>query len=68
MDMRCTKCNKLLARYKQCLELEIKCTRCGTHNQVLQSEIAVGASILSNCQYANSLPGLNPMPSRHSQR
>ncbi len=68
MDMRCTKCNKLLARYKQCLELEIKCTRCGTHNQVLESEIPVETNGLRNGPYAISLPGSNPVPSRHSQR
>lgn len=36
MEFRCSKCNKLLARYTQCETLEIKCTRCGLHNSKSQ--------------------------------
>lgn len=33
-DLRCKKCNKLLCRFRECLELEIKCPRCGTINSL----------------------------------
>jgi len=33
-DLRCKKCNKLLCRYRDCVELEIKCPRCGTVNSL----------------------------------
>jgi phage FluMu protein Com len=28
-DFRCPRCRKLLARYRECGELQIKCPRCG---------------------------------------
>ncbi|MGI6469534.1 MAG: Com family DNA-binding transcriptional regulator [Syntrophomonadaceae bacterium] len=33
-DLRCKKCNKLLCRYRDCGELEIKCPRCGSVNSL----------------------------------
>ncbi len=33
-DLRCKKCNKLLCRFRDCGELEIKCPRCGTVNSL----------------------------------
>ncbi|NMA62705.1 MAG: Com family DNA-binding transcriptional regulator [Syntrophomonadaceae bacterium] len=34
IDFRCHKCNKLLGRYRDCRELEIKCPRCGQKNHL----------------------------------
>jgi phage FluMu protein Com len=31
-DLRCRKCNKLLGKYLECKQLEIKCPRCGLSN------------------------------------
>ena len=33
-DFRCAKCQKLLARYRNCQMLEIKCPRCGQINKL----------------------------------
>ncbi|WP_459910159.1 Com family DNA-binding transcriptional regulator [Desulfotomaculum defluvii] len=33
-DFRCAKCQKLLARYRDCQVLEIKCPRCGQTNKL----------------------------------
>lgn len=33
IDFRCGKCNKLLGKFRECRELEIKCPRCGELNQ-----------------------------------
>jgi phage FluMu protein Com len=35
-DFRCNKCHKLLGKYRNCLELEIKCPRCGSRNSLSQ--------------------------------
>jgi phage FluMu protein Com len=35
-DFRCNKCHKLLGKYRDCLELEIKCPRCGSRNSLAQ--------------------------------
>jgi len=61
MNLRCKKCNKLLARYIQCLDLEIKCSRCGTLNHVLQSDAPVSLAVMNNNQYIVPLPGSNPL-------
>jgi len=50
-DFRCSKCNKLLARYIRCQELEIKCTRCGTQNIIANPDTLPGFQPLSYCQY-----------------
>jgi phage FluMu protein Com len=34
IDFRCKRCNRLLGKYKDCKQLEIKCPRCGYNNQV----------------------------------
>ncbi|NLO20586.1 MAG: Com family DNA-binding transcriptional regulator [Syntrophomonadaceae bacterium] len=34
IDFRCKNCNRLLGKYKDCKQLEIKCPRCGYNNQV----------------------------------
>jgi phage FluMu protein Com len=43
-EFRCKKCQKLLAKYRECRILQIKCTRCGETNHLflaeLQNEIA----------------------------
>ncbi|NLN86014.1 MAG: Com family DNA-binding transcriptional regulator [Syntrophomonadaceae bacterium] len=31
-DFRCQKCQKLLGKYRECQQLEIKCPRCGKKN------------------------------------
>jgi phage FluMu protein Com len=51
IEFRCRKCNKLLAKYTQCLDLEIKCGRCGMRNQILQSDTPVRCAIISNASY-----------------
>ncbi|WP_438869327.1 Com family DNA-binding transcriptional regulator [Pseudomonas sp. L1(2025)] len=33
-ELRCANCKKLLARIGEVTELQIKCSRCGTLNQV----------------------------------
>ncbi len=33
IDIRCDKCNKLLGKFRECRELEIKCPRCGELNR-----------------------------------
>ncbi|MEG6522074.1 Com family DNA-binding transcriptional regulator [Desulfotomaculum sp. 1211_IL3151] len=33
-DFRCAKCQKLLARYRNCQMLEVKCPRCGQINKL----------------------------------
>jgi phage FluMu protein Com len=33
IDFRCRNCNRLLGKYKECKQLEIKCPRCGYNNQ-----------------------------------
>jgi phage FluMu protein Com len=60
IDFRCTKCNKLLAKYMQCQDLEIKCTRCGMQNVIHQSDIPVRFAVLNN--YLAPLRGSNPVP------
>lgn len=42
-DFRCRKCNKLLCRYRECLELEIKCPRCSTVNSLSSQAYTVRA-------------------------
>ncbi|PKM78630.1 MAG: Com family DNA-binding transcriptional regulator [Firmicutes bacterium HGW-Firmicutes-15] len=36
-DLRCKKCNKLLGKYLDCKQLEIKCPRCGLSNYVREN-------------------------------
>ncbi|KUG04618.1 hypothetical protein ASZ90_017979 [hydrocarbon metagenome] len=38
IDLRCRNCNRLLGKYKDCKQLEIKCPRCGYNNQVYWQE------------------------------
>lgn len=38
-DFRCRKCQKLLGKYRECRELEIKCPRCGTTNILAPAEL-----------------------------
>ncbi|NPV27961.1 MAG: Com family DNA-binding transcriptional regulator [Firmicutes bacterium] len=33
-EFRCARCNKLLGKYRECLELEITCPRCGLSNHL----------------------------------
>lgn len=35
-DFRCKRCQKLLGKYRECEELEIKCPRCGIVNTLTQ--------------------------------
>lgn len=37
-DFRCKNCQKLLGKYRECEELEIKCPRCGTTNSLKKKE------------------------------
>jgi phage FluMu protein Com len=37
-DFRCKKCQKLLGKYRDCVELEIKCPRCGSRNTLGPTE------------------------------
>lgn len=57
-DFRCSKCNKLLARYDKCQELEIKCTRCGTQNTIPNPDPLPGFQPLNYCQ--NLIPIIFP--------
>ncbi len=47
-EFRCKKCNRLLARFNECLELEIKCARCGMHNHLLYSGTQVRHMVFSS--------------------
>jgi len=67
MNLRCKKCNKLLARYIQCQDLEIKCSRCGMLNRVLQSDTPVSLASLNNNQHIVPLLGSIPIPAVLSQ-
>ncbi len=55
-DLRCKECNKLLAKFMQCQNLEIKCSRCGMLNHILQSPFGDSGSLSS----------LKQMPIYHS--
>lgn len=48
-DFRCKNCNKLLAKYRKCEELEIKCPRCSTKNYL---QVGRKEGILPNSSYA----------------
>lgn len=61
MEFRCGKCNKLLAKYLQCLDLEIKCGRCGTQNQIRQSDTPVRDAIISSTSYFVPLTRSKPI-------
>ncbi|MDD3268306.1 MAG: Com family DNA-binding transcriptional regulator [Syntrophomonadaceae bacterium] len=37
-DFRCQGCQKLLGKYRECEELEIKCPRCGLTNSLKKKE------------------------------
>lgn len=58
VDFRCRKCNKLLARYSQCQELEIKCSRCGLPNAIRPCNNQVRCAVVSNQQDNTPLPAL----------
>lgn len=38
-ELRCSKCNKLLGKYSECKQLEIKCPRCGLSNLLVNNLI-----------------------------
>ncbi|MDD3022661.1 MAG: Com family DNA-binding transcriptional regulator [Syntrophomonadaceae bacterium] len=46
-DFRCKSCQKLLGKYRECEELEIKCPRCGLTNSLKKKE-KQGFSIISS--------------------
>lgn len=39
-EFRCKNCRKLLGKYRECSELEIKCPRCGLTNSLKRQEIS----------------------------
>lgn len=43
-EFRCQKCNKLLGKYRECRELEIKCPRCGYKNYLKEEPVVTVAS------------------------
>ncbi|NMA63721.1 MAG: Com family DNA-binding transcriptional regulator [Syntrophomonadaceae bacterium] len=51
IDFRCHKCNKLLGRYRECRELEIKCPRCGQKNHLREK------GLYTAFERGNQLPG-----------
>lgn len=55
-DFRCTRCNRLLARYQECQELEIKCPRCGSLNQLADLRSSVNFSLIKEkCRWLDHL-------------
>ncbi|AVD91110.1 Com family DNA-binding transcriptional regulator [Pseudomonas sp. SWI36] len=44
-DIRCGKCNRLLARAVGVTQLQIKCSRCGTLNQVTAADREVSLAV-----------------------
>lgn len=36
-EFRCLKCRRLLGRYRECRDLEIKCPRCGLLNRMIEA-------------------------------
>ncbi|HRY13154.1 MAG TPA: Com family DNA-binding transcriptional regulator [Syntrophomonadaceae bacterium] len=38
-DFRCHKCQKLLGKYLECRQLEIKCPRCGAQNSLRDTAV-----------------------------
>ncbi|MEN6348446.1 MAG: Com family DNA-binding transcriptional regulator [Syntrophomonas sp.] len=46
-DFRCKKCQKLLGKYRECEQLEIKCPRCGTKN-ILKENEKVNMNFINN--------------------
>ncbi len=36
-ELRCIKCNKLLLKYQECKQVEVKCPRCRATNLVLEN-------------------------------
>jgi len=53
-DFRCQKCHKLLGKYLECRQLEIKCPRCGSKNclrdtvvltEILKDSLTAASSI-----------------------
>ncbi|HIE1665620.1 Com family DNA-binding transcriptional regulator [Pseudomonas aeruginosa] len=58
-DIRCGGCNRLLARAGQFDQIQIKCPRCGTLNQ-LKAESLLIAPLSAPCRQEASCP---PNPS-----
>ncbi|MEN6325541.1 MAG: Com family DNA-binding transcriptional regulator [Syntrophomonas sp.] len=53
-DFRCKNCRKLLGKYRECGELEIKCPRCGLTNMLKRKEISE-FDLISNSQQLESM-------------
>ena len=69
IEFRCKKCNKLLARYSQAQDLEIKCTRCGTQNHILEADLPARYAILNinSSQYFIPLKRYKNIPASASR-
>ncbi|MDD4802970.1 MAG: Com family DNA-binding transcriptional regulator [Syntrophomonas sp.] len=56
-ELRCQKCNKLLVRYQECSQLEIKCPRCHSLNRLVTQTKSLkiqGTNNLYTNQLANT--------------
>ncbi|MDD4774975.1 MAG: Com family DNA-binding transcriptional regulator [Syntrophomonas sp.] len=53
-DFRCQKCHKLLGKYLECVQLEIKCPRCGTQN-CLREKVLLSEMVKSSLSTASAV-------------
>jgi len=67
-EFRCKKCNRLLARFDECQELEIKCTRCGMRNHLLISGTQIQHMIFGSPSHLDALDRPKVVPLRASPR
>ncbi len=67
-EFRCKKCNRLLARFNECQELEIKCSRCGMRNHLLTSGTQVRHMIFSPHTNLDTLERPKVVPLRIAPR
>lgn len=67
-EFRCKKCNRLLARFNDCQELEIKCSRCGMRNLLLTSGAQIQHMISVSASSLDALDRPKVVPLRASPR
>ena len=67
-EFRCKKCNRLLARFNECQELEIKCSRCGMRNYLLTSGTQIQHMIFGSASNLDALDRPKVVPLRASPR